>query len=193
MPVGKPEDLSFTEDAEANRLLADDPLALMIGMLLDQQVPMEWAFHSPYRLRERLGRDLDAADIARINPGEFEALFKQTPALHRFPGSMAKRVQAMCAQIAERFDNDPASIWNGAEDAKSLAKRLGSLPGWGKQKVCIFIALLGKQLSVTPDGWRDVAGTYGEDGSHRSIADVTGPDSLQAVRDTKRAAKAASK
>jgi uncharacterized HhH-GPD family protein len=191
--VAKPKSLEFTEDAEANRLLADDPLALMIGMLLDQQVPMEWAFHSPYRLRERLGRDLDAADIARIDPGEFEALFKQTPALHRFPGSMAKRVQAMCAQIAERFDNDPASIWNGAEDAKGLAESLGSLPGWGKQKVCIFIALLGKQLGVTPEGWRDVAGTYGEEGSHRSIADVTGPDSLQAVRDTKRAAKAASK
>ncbi|MBW3662456.1 MAG: Fe-S cluster assembly protein HesB [Actinobacteria bacterium] len=190
--MAKPKSLEFTEEAEANRLLADDPLALMIGMLLDQQVPMEWAFHSPFRLRQRLGRDLDAADIASIDPNEFEALFKQTPALHRFPGSMAKRVQAMCEQIAERFDNDAASIWKEAEDAQDLAKRLGSLPGWGKQKVSIFIALLGKQLSVTPDGWRDVAGRYGEEGSHRSIADVTGPDSLQAVRDTKKAAKAKS-
>ena len=149
-----PESLNWTHNEEANRLLAGDPLALMIGMLLDQQFKMEWAFHSPFALQERLGRPLDAADIASIDEAEFEAIFKGPPALHRFPNSMGRRTQALCAVIDEEYDGDAAAVWRTAADAKDLLKRLKALPGFGDAKSKIFVGIVGKRLGEGPDGWR---------------------------------------
>ncbi len=185
-------DLHLTGDPEADRLLSDNPLALVIGMLLDQQVPMEWAFAGPATLAERLDGPLDAATIAGTDPDEFEALFRQKPALHRYPGSMAKRVHALAQHVVEEYGGDPRAIWDGVEDGRTLLKRLKGLPGYGDQKARIFLALLGKQCGVTPDGWREAAGEYGDD-QHRSIADVTSPETLMKVREHKQAMKAAAK
>lgn len=191
--------LRLCQDPPADAFLAADPLALLVGMLLDQQFPMERAFGSPYILAKRLGLDpdggdqLDAGAIADADPDEFAALFSTPPALHRFPGAMAGRVQALSKQIADKYLGDAAALWREAENGRDLLTRLRALPGFGDQKARIFVALLGKQLGVQPDGWREAAGAYGEDGSTRSVADVTDPDSLQKVRDYKRAAKAALK
>lgn len=190
-------DLRLTDDEAADRLLSTNPLALLIGMLLDQQVPMEWAFSSPVILAERLGREgigaeLDAGAIAALDTEQLEALFSETPALHRYPASMAKRTQAMCQAIVDGHDGDTEAIWRDATSGKDLKRRLKALPGYGDMKAKIFMALLAKQCGVRPDGWEDEAGDYALEG-HRSIADVTSPESLQLVRDFKQAAKKAAK
>lgn len=188
-----PSTLHLATTDAGNALLATDPLALLIGMLLDQQIPMEKAFTSPSVLRDRLGHDLDAADIAGYDAQAFEQLFSTPPALHRFPAAMAKRVQALAQTIVDRFDGHAETVWTGAADGADLVKRIGALPGFGEQKAKIFAALLGKQFGVQPAGWREAAGAYGENGSHRSVADVVDDASLQKVRSFKKQAKAAAK
>ena len=177
----------------ANELLTRDPLALLIGMLLDQQIPMEKAFTSPEVLRERLGGQLDAHTIAGYDADAFEALFRQVPALHRFPAAMAKRVQELGRILVDRFDGDASAVWAGAATGAELVERVAALPGFGAQKARIFTALLGKQFGVQPPGWREAAGDYGRDGSLRSVADVVDADSLKAVRANKQEMKAAAK
>ncbi|KDE10141.1 HhH-GPD-type base excision DNA repair protein [Rhodococcus aetherivorans] len=185
--------LNLVGDADADALLAADPLALLIGMLLDQQVPMETAFAGPKKLADRLG-GLDVHRIADADPDEFAAICARPPAVHRFPGSMAKRIQALCAEVTDRYDGDAAALWtSGDPDGKEVLKRLKALPGYGDQKARIFLALLGKQIGVRPEGWREAAGEYGEDGSRRSIADVVDAQTLQEVREFKKASKAAAK
>ncbi|WP_395111202.1 HhH-GPD-type base excision DNA repair protein [Actinomadura sp. SCN-SB] len=189
-----PITLHLAQRPEANELLARSPLAALIGMLLDQQVPMEWAFSGPYTIAERLGvEDLDAGEIAAQDPEAFAALLSRKPAVHRYPGSMAKRIQALCRYVVEHYDGDAEAIWRDVTDGKELFKRLNALPGYGKQKAQIFVALLGKRYGVRPEGWREAAGAYGEEGSHRSVADITGPDSLAKVRAFKQEMKAKSK
>ena len=185
--------LHITGDTAADRLLTDDPLALLIGMLLDQQVAMETAFAGPLKIRERTGR-MDAATLAGYDPDAFVDVFKTTPAVHRFPGSMAARVQALCAAVVDDWGGDAAAIWTrDAPDGPTVLKRLKALPGFGEQKAKIFLALLGKQYGYTGDGWRAASAPYGEDGSFRSVADIVSPESLTKVRETKRAAKAAAR
>jgi uncharacterized HhH-GPD family protein len=168
---------------EADELLGRSPLAALTGMLLDQQIPMEWAFTGPYTIAQRLkAEDLDAHEIAAYDPERFAALLSEKPAVHRYPGSMAKRVQQLCAFLVEHYDGDAAAVWRDAATGKDLLKRLNELPGFGRQKAQIFLALLGKQFGVRPEGWQEAAGAYGEDGSHRSVADITGPESLAKVR-----------
>jgi uncharacterized HhH-GPD family protein len=183
--------LAYT--AEANEFLVDDPLALLIGMLLDQQIPIEKAFTSPYELRQRLGHDLDVREIADYDPAAFEELFRTPPALHRFPAAMAKRVQSLAQVLVDRFDSDPAAVWTGAVNGADLLRRVGTLPGFGEQKARIFVALLGKQFGVQPPGWRVAAADYGADGTFRSVADVVDDDSLSRVRAYKQQMKAAAK
>ncbi|GAA4319687.1 HhH-GPD-type base excision DNA repair protein [Actinomadura sp. NPDC048955] len=179
---------------EADELLGRSPLAALVGMLLDQQIPMEWAFSGPYTITRRLGSDdLDAHEIAAYDPERFAALLAEKPAVHRYPGSMAKRVQQLCQYLVDHYDGDAEKVWKGADSGKELYKRLNGLPGFGKQKAQIFLALLGKQYGIRPDGWREAAGAYGEEGSHRSVADITGPDSLARVRAFKQEMKAAAK
>ncbi|MBY8886935.1 Fe-S cluster assembly protein HesB [Streptomyces sp. PTM05] len=188
--------IHLAQDPAADALLGRSPLAALTGMLLDQQVPMEWAFSGPYTIARRLGDDdLDAHRIAAEDPEAFAALLSAKPAVHRYPGSMAKRVQQLCQYLVEHYDGDAAAVWRDVPSGKDLLARLNALPGFGKQKAQIFLALLGKQYGVTPPGWREAAGPYGEQGSHRSAADITGPESLAKVRafkqEAKRAAKAA--
>ncbi|CAN5485093.1 HhH-GPD-type base excision DNA repair protein [soil metagenome] len=185
--------LHITGDPDADALLSTDPLALLIGMLLDQQVPMETAFAGPGKLRDRLG-DLDPRKIASHDAEDFIAIMKQSPAVHRFPGSMAGRVQALCAAVVDEWGGDASTIWtSGNPDGAEILARLEALPGFGEQKARIFLALLGKQRGITATGWRQAAGAYGEEGSFRSVADIVDEQSLQRVRETKRAAKAAAK
>ena len=185
--------LHITGDAEADELLSNDPLALLIGMLLDQQVPMETAFTGPAKLRTRLGQ-LDAASIAALDPEAFIEVCKQPPSVHRFPGSMAGRIQSLCGAIAEQWGGDAAAIWTrGDPDGAEVRGRLEALPGFGSQKARIFVALLGKQYGFEGAGWREAAEPYGEAGSHRSVADIVDPASLGKVREFKKAAKAAAK
>jgi uncharacterized HhH-GPD family protein len=184
--------LPLTGDREADTLLEEDPLALLIGMLLDQQVPMEKAFRGPYDLKERIGGRLDAAEIASFDGEALAGLFKGPPALHRYPGSMAGRTQDMCRALVERYDGDAASVWTSATTGQELFANLKALPGFGEQKARIFIALLAKRFGVTPPGWADVAGPYGQMG-HFSVADIDGPEALAAVREHKKAMKAAAK
>jgi uncharacterized HhH-GPD family protein len=179
---------------EADELLGRSPLAALTGMLLDQQVPVEWAFTGPYTIAQRLkAEDLDAHEIAAYDPERFAALLSEKPAVHRYPGSMAKRVQQLCAFVVEHYDGDAAAVWRDAATGKDLLKRLNELPGFGRQKAQIFLALLGKQYGVRPEGWREAAGAYGEDGSHRSVADITGSESLAKVRAYKQEQKKAGK
>jgi uncharacterized HhH-GPD family protein len=186
--------LRLAQNPDADALLARDPLALLIGMLLDQQFPMERAFGSPYLLASRLGVDtLDAGELAAADPDAFAKIMAGPPALHRYPASMAGRVQALAATVAEVYDGDASRLWREAASGHDLLKRLRALPGFGAQKAQIFVALLGKQLGVQPEGWREAAGPYGEEGSFRSVADITGPDSLARVRAFKLAAKQAAK
>jgi uncharacterized HhH-GPD family protein len=186
--------LRIAQDAAADELLSRDPLALVIGMLLDQQFPMERAFGAPRLLADRLGVDtLDAAALATADPEQLTKVFQGPPALHRYPGSMAARTQQLCRILAERYDGRADHLWTDAPDGPTLLRRLRELPGWGEQKSKIFLALLGKQLGVTPPGWREAAGVYGEEGSHRSVADITGPDSLADVRRFKQAQKQAAR
>ncbi|MEV3925365.1 HhH-GPD-type base excision DNA repair protein [Actinomadura coerulea] len=179
---------------EADELLGRSPLAALVGMLLDQQIPMEWAFSGPYTIAQRLGSDdLDAHEIAAHDPERFAALLAEKPAVHRYPGSMAKRVQQLCQYLVDHYDGDAEKVWKGVDSGKELFKRLNGLPGFGRQKAQIFLALLGKQYGVRPEGWREAAGDYGEEGSHRSVADITGPDSLARVRAFKQEMKTAAK
>ena len=161
-------------------------------MLLDQQVTMEKAFHSPYELKERLGGRLDAAEIAAMDPDKLRAVFADRPALHRFPGSMAERTLELCKALVEHYDGRAERVWETAKDGTELFANLKALPGFGDQKAKIFIALLGKRMGVQPKGWQEAAGFYGEHGCY-SVADVDGPDSLAKVREYKRAAKAEAK
>jgi uncharacterized HhH-GPD family protein len=186
--------LWLAQQTAADKLLEEQPLALLIGMLLDQQIPLEKAFMGPYVLTERLGvATLDAAAIADCNAEEFGRIFATVPAIHRFPGSMAERAQKLCRAIADEYDNDASRVWKEAKDGKDLLKRVGDLPGFGKQKAQIFVALLGKQFNVQPKGWREAAGIYGEVGSLRSVADIVSKESLTKVREYKKQMKAAAK
>lgn len=185
--------LYLTGDPEADALLARDSNALLIGMVLDQQVPMEKAFAGPAVIAERMGGSLDVAAIAAADPEQFAALCATPPAVHRFPGSMAGRVQAVCRVLMADYRGDAENLWATAGTGAELRKRIAALPGFGEQKAAIFLALLGKQYGVAPDGWREAAGPYGEDGSRISVADVTSPESLTAVRAAKKAAKAAAR
>ncbi|WP_017203422.1 HhH-GPD-type base excision DNA repair protein [Microbacterium algeriense] len=197
--------LHITGDTAADALLTDNPLALLVGMLLDQQIPMETAFTGPLKIEQRTGAT-DAAAIAGMAPEEFLEAFRQTPAVHRFPGSMATRVQTLCQAIVDEWDGDASALWTrpstdsgpstgsgtpptGAE----VLKRLKALPGFGEQKAKIFLALLGKQYGFTGEGWREASAPYGEDGSYRSVADIVSPESLAKVREHKKAMKAAAK
>jgi uncharacterized HhH-GPD family protein len=184
--------LTLTGDPTADELLSDNAFALLIGMLLDQQIAMELAFVGPSRLADRLDGPLDAATIAGTDLDDLEGLFREKPALHRYPGSMAKRVHALAGHLVEHHGGDAAAVWEGAADGKDLKRRLGELPGFGDQKARIFVALLGKQCGVELDGWREAAGDYGLEG-YRSIADVTDTRTLEAVREFKQARKAAAK
>jgi len=191
--------LHITGDTAADALLTDDPLALLIGMLLDQQVAMETAFAGPLKISQRAGT-LDAGGLAGYDPDAFAELFKATPAVHRFPGSMAARVQALCAAVEQDWGGDASAIWTSpvaepaeAPDGATVLKRLKALPGFGEQKAKIFVALLGKQYGYTGAGWREASTPYGVDGSFRSVADIVSPDSLAKVREHKRAMKAAAK
>ena len=185
--------LHITGDDKADELLSTDPLALLIGMLLDQQVPMETAFAGPAKLLDRIGT-LDPKKIAKYDADELEAAFRITPSIHRYPGSMAGRVQSLTAEIVQTWGGDASAIWtSGDPDGAEILKRLKALPGFGEQKAKIFLALLGKQYGVTADGWRKAAGDYGTEGSYRSVADIVDPGSLTKVREFKKAAKAAAK
>ncbi|MGY1814839.1 HhH-GPD-type base excision DNA repair protein [Blastococcus sp. SYSU D00820] len=186
--------LRLTQDPAADELLGRDPLALLLGMLFDQQFPMERAFAGPRLLADRMGVDtLSAADLADADPEQVAAWFQGPPAVHRYPGSMAARAQALCRLLVERYDGRAEALWADAPDGRTLLKRVGELPGFGAQKAKIFVALLGKQYGITPPGWREAAGEYGEEGSRRSVADITGPESLAEVRATKQAVKQAAK
>lgn len=187
--------IRIAQEPDADALLSRDPLALLIGMLLDQQFPMERAFAGPALIAERLGtRDrLDAQAIATTDTDVFLAVMKGPPAVHRYPGSMGERVQTLCRIVADEYDGDGANVWAGVRSGQELYDRLIALPGFGDQKSRIFVALLGKQLGVRPRGWREAAGAYGEDGSRRSVADVRNPGTLAEVRAFKQEAKAAAK
>ncbi len=182
----------LTGDPEADQLLETDPLALLIGMLLDQQVPMERAFRSPYDLKERLGGRLDAAEIASMDAEALALVFKGPPALHRFPGSMAGRTQDLCRVLVERYEGEADRVWKDARTGKELFANLRVLPGFGEQKARIFTALLAKRMGVKPEGWEAVAGPYAAVG-HFSVADIDGPEALALVRQHKKAMKAAAK
>jgi uncharacterized HhH-GPD family protein len=185
--------LWLTGDPAADRLLTEDPFALLIGMLLDQQVTMESAFAGPAKIADRMG-GLDVHRIAEADPEQFAALCATPPSVHRYPGSMAGRIQGVAAALVEHYDGDVTRLWtDGDPDGATVLRRLKALPGFGDQKARIFVALLGKQAGVTPDGWREAAGAYGDVDARRSIADVTDPQSLAEVRATKQAAKAAAK
>jgi uncharacterized HhH-GPD family protein len=183
--------LAITGVPEADALLTDNPFALLAGMMLDQQYPMEHAFRGPAKVLERFG-SFTPADVAGADPEEFTALCTTPPAVHRFPGSMAARLQELARLIEENYDGHAERIWTEAADGSDLNKRLLALPGFGAQKARIFVALLAKQLGVQPAGWEKVAGDYAEDG-YRSVADVVDPASLQKVRDYKKEKKAAAK
>jgi len=184
--------LHIAQDEAADRVLSEDPFALLSGMLLDQQFPMERAFEGPAKILERLGT-LDPAEVAAADPEQFAALCSTPPAVHRFPGSMAARIQALAAHIVAEYDGSTERLWEEAESGADLLKRLQALPGFGKQKAQIFVALLGKQLGVRPASWADVAGDYAEQGSFRSVADVVDRTSLERVRAFKKEKKAAAR
>ena len=181
----------ITGDPQADQLLHDEPLALLLGMLFDQQVPMEWAFASPAKLKERLGH-LDAVKISEMDPDVFVAACTEKPAIHRFPGSMGKRAFELCTVIAEQYDGDAAKVWHGAATGDELLGRLEALPGFGKEKARIFLAVLAKRLGIRPPGWEDAAAPF-SDSVRRSVADADSPDHLQEVRAFKKAMKAKGK
>ena len=187
--------LCLSQDAAADELLSKDPLALLIGMVLDQQIPLEWAFQGPKLLRDRLGGSLDVREIAEMDTDQLVKVFSERPALHRFPGSNAKRVQDLCRLLVDEYGGKAADVWRTAKTGEDLYRRIKALPGFGEQKARIFLALLAKQLGVRPEGWEAQAKEYGEPGSFRSVADITSAESLAKVRaykaEKKKAAKAA--
>ncbi|ORB79964.1 HhH-GPD-type base excision DNA repair protein [Mycobacterium timonense] len=185
--------LQLVQEQAADALLDENPFALLVGMLLDQQVPIETAFAGPKKIADRMGR-LDAATIADYDPDKFAALCSERPAIHRFPGSMAKRIQALAQLLVDRYDGDAAALWTAGEpDGKELLRRLKGLPGVGEQKARIVLALLGKQYGVTPPGWREAAGEFGKAGTYLSVADIVDARSLGQVRSYKKQMKAAAK
>ncbi len=183
--------IQITGDPAADKLLDESSFALLAGMMLDQQYPMEHAFRGPSKVKSRFG-NFDPAAIAAAAPEEFAAMAATTPAIHRFPGSMSARLQELARVIVEEYDGDAARVWTDSADAPDLLKRMMALPGFGKQKAQIFIALLAKQCDVRPAGWERVVGDYALAG-YRSVADVVDPDSLQKVRDFKKQKKATAK
>lgn len=183
--------LYLSGDPEADALLSSTPLALLIGFVLDQQVPLEWAFRGPATLAERLGAPLDAAAIAAVDPERLVDAFSRKPALHRYPASMAGRVQALCQVVAGEYGGNAAAVWEGVDDASALLRRITSLPGFGDQKARILVALLGKQLGVRPRRWVEASEPFAALGSTASVADITDAESLQRVRDYKQSLKAA--
>ena len=185
--------LWLTGNAEADTLLSTDPNALLLGMVLDQQVPMEKAFSGPAVIAARMGGRLDVAAIAAADPAEFATLCSTPPAVHRFPGSMAGRLQQVCRMLVDSYGGSAQGLWQDVTTGKELRARIAALPGFGAQKAAIFTALLGKQYGVTPAGWREAAGPYGAEGSHLSVADVVDEQSLTLVRAAKKAAKAAAR
>jgi uncharacterized HhH-GPD family protein len=193
--MAPPVALHLAQDPDADDLLSSDPFALLVGMLLDQQFPMERAFAGPFVLAQRLGTPdrLDPEEIAGHDPVDFVAIMSKPPAVHRFPGSMAGRVQSLAETVATRYGGDAASLWTTADTGRELRDRLQALPGFGEQKAKIFVALLGKQLGVRPPGWQEAAGAYGEDGSRRSVADVVDAGTLAQVRSYKQEQKRAAK
>ncbi|WP_416445383.1 HhH-GPD-type base excision DNA repair protein [Leucobacter sp. HNU] len=185
--------IHLTDDPAADTLLSDEPTALLIGMLLDQQVAMEVAFSGPLKIKQRLG-SIDAAALAGADPDAVVEAFRESPAVHRFPGSMAGRVQTLCRVLVDDWGGRAETIWTeGDPDGPTVFKRLKSLPGFGDQKAKIFLALLGKQCGFDGAGWREASAPYGEEGSMRSVADIVSPETLALVRESKRAAKAAAK
>ena len=183
--------IHITGDERADQVLTDSPFALLLGMLLDQQYPMEHAFRGPSKIVDRFG-GLEPAEIAAADPEQFASLCAEPPAVHRFPGSMAERIQAVSRIVVEEYDGQAERIWTEAADGKDLIKRMTALPGFGKQKAQIFVALLAKQLDVRPEGWEAAVGDYSLEG-HRSVADVVDPASLEKVRAYKKEKKAAAK
>ena len=181
----------ITGHADADRLLAEEPLALLLGMLLDQQVPMEWAFAAPARLKERLGR-IDAHELAAMGEDEVVRVFCEKPALHRFPGSMGKRAWALCQELVDTYDGDVTKVWTEAADGADLVRRLKALPGFGDEKAKIFASVLGKRLGVAPAGWEAAAAPFSDD-ERRSVADADTPEHLQEVRAWKKMMKAQKK
>ena len=185
--------IALPVDQEANELLSRNALALLIGMLLDQQIPFERAFSAPLDLARRLGHEPTAQELAGFDPGELTTIFSERPALHRFPKAMAGRVQIMARIIVEEYDGDAAALWTTASSGGELVKRVAALPGFGPVKAQIFVALLGKQLGVRPAGWREAAGSFGAEGSFASVADIVDDESLARVRAHKQSLKAAAK
>jgi uncharacterized HhH-GPD family protein len=185
-----PNAIPVTGDAEADRLLVENPLALLIGMLLDQQVPMGWAFRGPFTLKDRLGGSLDAETIAAMDPDKIEAIFRDKPAMHRYPGSMGLRTHALCAYVVEHYGGDAGAIWRDADSSEEIYRRLRELPGYGEEKAKIFLAILGKRLGQAAPGWEEAAAPF-SDATPRSVADVDSKESLERVREFKKARKAA--
>jgi uncharacterized HhH-GPD family protein len=181
----------ITGDPTADQVLTEDPFALLVGMMLDQQYPMEHAFRGPAKVLARFG-SMEPAKIAAAEPEEFAALCSTTPAIHRFPGSMAARLQELARIVTEQYDGQAERLWTDAESGQQLLKRIIALPGFGKQKAQIFVALLAKQLDVRPEGWETAVGDYAQPG-YRSVADVVDPESLQKVRDFKKQKKASAR
>ena len=188
-----PVKLCLAQEAEADALISQNPFALLVGMVLDQQIPLEVAFAGPKKIADRVG-GFDAVAIADYDPDKFAALCSERPAIHRFPGSMAKRIQAVAQIVVDQYEGDAAALWTaGGPDGPELLRRLKALPGFGEQKARIFLALLGKQYSVTPKGWRTAAGEFGKVGTHLSVADIADARSLDKVRSYKKQMKAAQK
>jgi uncharacterized HhH-GPD family protein len=184
--------LAVANDPAANELLNTDPLALLLGMLLDQQVPMEWAFLAPSKLKDRLGGSLDATEIVALGPEKVEAIFRDKPALHRFPGSMGKRAYAVCQHLVDHYGGRAEALWSDDVDGAELLRRLKELPGFGDEKAKIFVALLAKRIGVRPEGWEKAAGPFA-DASPRSVADIDSRESFARVREWKQAQKKAGK
>lgn len=185
--------LQLVQDPAADELLESNPFALLVGMVLDQQIPMEVAFAGPKKIADRMG-GVDAQQIAEYEADAFVALCSERPAVHRFPGSMAKRLQTLAQTVVDEYGGDAVALWTrGSPDGAEVLRRLKALPGFGDQKARIFLALLGKQYGVTPKGWREAAGDYGKTGTHMSVADVVDAESLHQVRSYKKQAKAAAK
>ena len=185
--------LALAGDPAADALLTNDPLALLIGMVLDQQIPLEWAFRGPYELTQRLGAGLDAGELAAMNPEQLAAAFAQKPALHRYPSSMAKRVQELSQHLVDEYGGDAAGVWKTAKNGDMLLRNVKALPGFGEQKARIFVGLLGKQLGVRPPGWEEAAGHFGQPDTYLSVADIVDAESLAKVRAYKQEKKAAAK
>jgi uncharacterized HhH-GPD family protein len=186
-------ELHLSQNPQADELLSENPLALLIGMVLDQQVPLEWAFSGPLELQKRMGRPIDAHVIAEMEPEALSELFSRKPALHRYPGSMAKRVQELAQLLVEEYGGQAENLWRGTTSGTELIARIRRLPGFGQHKAKIFVALLGKQLGVRPEGWAEVSSPFSDQGSLRSVADIVDEQSLRDVRAFKQEMKAKAK